>query len=349
MNKTITRMMNQRLVFTRISSTYNSSSQAWIHQVVRNKSNKSAKHQPHHLADILQKVQSGVLKVEEAEQLIRTSSASLASSLTYDEPIARSKIPGIQEAPSLDSFGNFANLDLLRATRTGFPEAIYGSGKTPMQIANILERMAKHVNDTNIGTQDEDDVLSSQAILATRVDRELFEQVASYSFSEGEIYYHEMARIISMRASSITDNMVQQRTDKSSQMKTVVVACAGTTDLPVAEEAAVTLSETGVKVERVYDCGVAGLHRILNALPTLRSSDVGAVIVCAGMDGALPSVVGGLVSVPVIACPTSIGYGASFHGVSALLTMLNSCAPGVGVVNVDNGFGAAALAYKCIQ
>jgi len=131
--------------------------------------------------------------------------------------------------------------------------------------------------------------------------------------------------------------------------KRVVVVTAGTTDLSVAEEAAVTLEATGCTVDRVTDAGVAGLHRILRALPTLTHPDVGCVIVCAGMDGALPSVVGGLVSVPVIAVPTSIGYGASFGGVSALLTMLNSCSPGVGVVNIDNGFGAAALAYKCIR
>ena len=291
------------------------------------------------LSSILQKVESGTLKPEEAEQLIRSVS----------QHNSENKMAGIEESPTLESFGNFANLDLRRASRTGFPEAIYGSGKTPMQIANILERMAKHVNEANNSHQKETDFQSSRAILATRVDRELFEKVVSFRFTEGEIQYHEMARIISMRASTITEELIQQRNEKSRLMKKVVVACAGTTDLPVAEEAAVTLSETGVQVERVYDCGVAGLHRILNALPTLRSPDVGAVIVCAGMDGALPSVVGGLVSVPVIACPTSIGYGASFNGVSALLTMLNSCAPGVGVVNIDNGFGAAALAYKCLD
>lgn len=131
--------------------------------------------------------------------------------------------------------------------------------------------------------------------------------------------------------------------------KKVVIACAGTTDLPVAEEAAITLEAAGCGVTRVYDVGVAGLHRIINALPKLRDPEVGCVIVCAGMDGALPSVVGGLVSVPVIAAPTSVGYGAAFGGVSAMLTMLNSCAPGVGVVNIDNGFGAAALAFKCVK
>lgn len=179
-----------------------------------------------------------------------------------------------------------------------------------------------------------------------RVDQELYDQVAALPLRNGKITYHPMAKIVSMQASSLEnkDNCSKETT----HLKKVVVACAGTTDLPVAEEAAVTLEAAGCEVIRTYDVGVAGLHRIINALPKLRDPDVGCVIVCAGMDGALPSVVGGLVSVPVIACPTSIGYGAAFGGVSAMLTMLNSCAPGVGVVNIDNGFGAAALAFKCI-
>lgn len=153
-----------------------------------------------------------------------------------------------------------------------------------------------------------------------------------------------MANIISMKASALGEDS-QDSTKKHGR---IVVACAGTTDLPVAEEAAITLEAAGCEVDRIYDVGVAGLHRIINALPRLRNDDVDCVIVCAGMDGALPSVVAGLVETPVVATPTSVGYGASFGGVSALLTMLNSCAPGVGVVNIDNGFGAAALAFKCI-
>ena len=131
--------------------------------------------------------------------------------------------------------------------------------------------------------------------------------------------------------------------------KRVVVATAGTTDVSVAEEAAVVLELSGCTVDRIFDIGVAGLHRVVRALPRLTHEDVGCVIVCAGMDGALPSVIGGLVSVPVVAVPTSIGYGVSLGGISAMLTMLTSCAPGVGVVNIDNGFGAAALAYKCLR
>ena len=170
--------------------------------------------------------------------------------------------------------------------------------------------------------------------------------MSKYLFEHGTVQYHENARIVSMHASGLKAASISGHT---AHKKSVVVATAGTTDLPVAEEAAVVLEASGCRVERIFDVGVAGLHRILKALPRLRDPDVGCVIVCAGMDGALPSVVGGLVSVPVIAVPTSIGYGVSLGGISALLTMLNSCAPGVGVVNIDNGFGAAALAYKCIS
>ena len=176
----------------------------------------------------------------------------------------------------------------------------------------------------------------------------------TYKFCNGTIEYNPLARIVSMRANipstttTISNTKDDDHGDRSGE-KRVVVATAGTTDIMVAEEAAVTLEASDVPVDRIYDVGVAGLHRIINALPKLTHPNVGCIIVCAGMDGALPSVVGGLVQVPVVAVPTSIGYGAAFQGVSALLTMLNSCAPGVGVVNIDNGFGAAALAYKCIQ
>jgi len=301
------------------------------------------------LADLLGKVERGEISAEQAHKVISLKGVAVSKE-------------GIKTVPE----SNFANLDLNRTNRTGFPEvsdiwmssifchyrlqfpcfnhqAIYGSGKTPQQVASILERMAKHVNENVEQSRDNGNENAGGAILATRISREEYEKISSYTFNEGSITYHEMAGIIAMRANAM------QRILPNTQMKKVVVACAGTTDLPVAEEAAVTLEETGVRVEKVYDCGVAGLHRILNALPTLRNEEVGAVIVCAGMDGALPSVVGGLVSVPVIAVPTSVGYGVSLGGVSALLTMLNSCSPGVGVVNVDNGFGAAALAFKCIK
>lgn len=180
-----------------------------------------------------------------------------------------------------------------------------------------------------------------------RVTPEIADKLSKIEFVNGSIEYYPNARIISMRANALND-LKPHQLPKQSNVR-VAIATAGTTDIPVAEEAAITLEAAGCTVDRINDCGVAGLHRILRALPRLTHPDVGAVIVCAGMDGALPSVVGGLVKVPVIAVPTSIGYGAAFGGVSAMLTMLNSCSPGVAVVNIDNGFGAAAFAYKCIQ
>jgi pyridinium-3,5-biscarboxylic acid mononucleotide synthase len=181
----------------------------------------------------------------------------------------------------------------------------------------------------------------------------MFQDLSQMKMQHGELEYHETARIVSMKPHGISSSSSSiddiQDTSSRRRRRRVVVATAGTTDIAVAEEAAVVLEATGsIQVDRIYDAGVAGLHRIVQALPRLRHDDVGAIIVCAGMDGALPSVVGGLVTVPVIAVPTSIGYGASFGGVSALLTMINSCAPGVGVVNIDNGFGAAVLAFKCL-
>ncbi|MDV3426171.1 MAG: nickel pincer cofactor biosynthesis protein LarB [Bacillota bacterium] len=212
----------------------------------------------------------------------------------------------LQELPFKDL--GFAKIDNLREIRVGYPEVIYCSGKTDDQVIKIIDYM----ND------------NGSNILATRASKELYESVKS-RFPMAE--YHEEARIISIR---------NKKTDKTASYAAVVTA--GTSDIRVAEEAAVTLEEFGNKVERVYDVGVAGLHRLLNKLPVIRGAKV--VIVIAGMEGALASVVGGLVDKPVIAVPTSIGYGANFNGLSALLSMLNSCASGVSVVNIDNGFGA---------
>lgn len=262
----------------------------------------------------------------------------------------------------------FANLDHRRASRTGFPEAVFGQGKTPAQIHAILDSMAKNVNESIVAAAapaSADDVdgngnnnkhinATTTAIIATRIVPEIYNAVNNIGPLQhaAEMEYHEIARIISVRARGVEmvhPNANDATTASRSSRQSVVVACAGTTDLPVAEEAAVTLTLSGVPVTRIYDCGVAGLHRILSALPKLRHPDVGCIIVCAGMDGALPSVVGGLVDVPVVAVPTSVGYGMSLGGMSALLTMLNSCSPGVGVVNVDNGFGGAVWAMKCLN
>jgi hypothetical protein len=206
----------------------------------------------------------------------------------------------------------FARVDHHRSARKGFPEVIFSQGKTTDQIAAIAERI----------------VARGHTLLATRASVEQFEAVR---VAVPDAVYHESARIIERRAGEIPAGT-----------GTVLVASAGTSDQPVAEEAAISAEVMNNPVDRLYDVGVAGLHRLLAARDRLSSARV--IIVAAGMEGALPSVVGGLVSVPVVAVPTSVGYGASFGGVAALLGMLNTCAPGVAVVNIDNGFGAACIA-----
>ena len=206
----------------------------------------------------------------------------------------------------------FANVDHHRTLRQGFPEVIFGAGKSADQVAKIVQAMlAGHHN-----------------ILATRANREQYERVLKVAPSAT---FHEAARVIEVR-----------QDDTMWGKGTVLVVSAGTSDIPVAEEAVVTLKAMGNSVEALYDVGVSGLHRLLDRRDRLASARV--LIVVAGMEGALPSVVGGLVSVPVIAVPTSVGYGASFGGLTALLSMLNSCASNVTVVNIDNGFGAAMVA-----
>ena len=273
-----------------------------------------------------------------------------------------------------NTLSSFANLDHDRASRTGYPEAVFGQGKTPSQIHVILDSMARNVvlrmqknSSRNDNDNNNNNNNNNKSIIATRIDPVTYNAIMNLgplSTPDVIMKYHEIARIASVHFQKIIAvdddattslNLVHDDDDDENDkhstysQQSVVVACAGTTDLPVAEEAAITLELSGVTVIRVYDCGVAGLHRILKALPQLRHEDVGCVIVCAGMDGALPSVVGGLVDVPVVAVPTSVGYGASFNGISALLTMLNSCSPGVGVVNIDNGFGGAVFAMKCLN
>jgi pyridinium-3,5-biscarboxylic acid mononucleotide synthase len=206
----------------------------------------------------------------------------------------------------------FAKLDHHRALRTGMPEVIFASGKTTAQVATIFERMAK----------------AGGNVLATRASRECFDAVVVV---EPRAIYHETARAITLSQAPAIPGK-----------GTVGVVCAGTSDLPVAEEAAVTARLMGNEVELIADVGVAGIHRLLAQRTSLQSARV--LIVCAGMEGALPTVVGGLVDAPVIAVPTSVGYGASFGGVAALLGMLNTCSPNVCVVNIDNGFGAACIA-----
>lgn len=206
----------------------------------------------------------------------------------------------------------YARVDHARAARQGFPEVIFGQGKTSEQIAGIFEKLVE----------------KSPNVLITRTNTEVFGDIRNI-FTEAE--WHESAKLI---------RVFRDKTELGTGEISIVTA--GTSDIPVAEEAALTAETMGNRVKRIWDAGVAGIHRILSEREILQNSRV--VVVAAGMEGALPSVVGGLVKVPVIAVPTSIGYGASFNGIAALLGMLNSCASNVTVVNIDNGFGAGFVA-----
>ena len=238
---------------------------------------------------ILEQVSRGTLAAEEAEQRL----------LDY-----------LRDFPFEDI--GFARVDHHRALRKGFPEVIFGTGKTPAQIAAIATRI----------------VARGHSLLVTRTTEEAFAAVAA---EVPAATFHQEARAITLRQEEIAPGR-----------GVILVAAAGTADLPVAEEAVVTAEIMGNRVERLYDVGVAGLHRLLSAHDRLLAARV--IVVAAGMEGALPSVIGGLVSVPIIAVPTSVGYGATFGGIAALLGMLNSCAGGISVVNIDNGFGAATMA-----
>lgn len=217
-----------------------------------------------------------------------------------------------QNAPLADL--GFAQPDLQRSLRKGFPEVIYGAGKTPAQVVAIAERLLK----------------SEERVLITRVN-EGHVRAVKRRFKKAT--HHESARCVTL-----------QRKSFPVRPGTIAVLAAGTSDLPVAEEAAVTAEFMGNRVERIYDVGVAGLHRLLRRLESFQSANV--IVAVAGMEGALPSVVSGLVNKPVIAVPTDVGYGSHFGGVTALLAMLNSCSSGLTVVNINNGFGAAYAASQ---
>jgi pyridinium-3,5-biscarboxylic acid mononucleotide synthase len=241
------------------------------------------------LRDVLDRVADGTLPAEEAEHRL----------LSY-----------LRDLPFEDL--GFARVDHHRALRQGFPEVVFGSGKTPAQIAAIASRI----------------VARGHSLLVTRTDEAAYAAVAA---ALPDALFHADARAITLKQQDIAPGH-----------GVVLVVAAGTADLPVAAEAVVTAEIMGNRVERLHDVGVAGLHRLLSAHDQLTAARV--IIVVAGMEGALPSVIGGLVQVPIIAVPTSVGYGAAFGGIAALLGMLNSCASGVSVVNIDNGFGAAAIA-----
>jgi NCAIR mutase (PurE)-related protein len=205
----------------------------------------------------------------------------------------------------------FAKVDHHRKKRQGFPEVVYGEGKTDVQILSIIK--AIRLKDNNV--------------LVTRISKEKADHILREC---PEFSYNETAQILFWKDKTNVNEPLQGY---------IAIVCAGTSDLRVAEEAAVTAEALGCEVRRFYDVGVAGIHRLLDNIEDIQNATVSVVV--AGMEGALPSVVGGLVSHPILAVPTSVGYGANFNGLSALLTMLNSCASGISVVNIDNGFGAA--------
>jgi NCAIR mutase (PurE)-related protein len=241
-----------------------------------------------------------------------TEAAQLLKQFRDGKLTLEKTLQAFQAAPVADL--GFAHVDTHRALRKGFPEVIYGAGKTADQIIGI----ARHL------------ITREDCVLITRITPE---QAAKIKRGIKTAVHHEVARCM-----TVVRKPLKKLPGK------IMILCAGTSDVPVAEEAAVTADIMGNTVERIYDIGVAGLHRMLGKLDSIQSANV--LVVVAGMEGALPSVVAGLVSKPVIAVPTSVGYGASFGGISALLGMLNSCGSGVTVVNIDNGFGAAYAASQ---
>ena len=226
--------------------------------------------------------------------------------LSPEEALTRLKLEPFQDL-------GYAKVDHHRELRQGVSEVIYGAGKTPEQIIGIARAMRDRGQET---------------ILITRIDQAIADQIAAVH----PLYYYEQAKL------GLIGTMPEPNGDG-----TIVVACGGTSDLPVAEEAAITAEALGNKVVRLYDVGVSGIHRLLANIEPIMTAR--CIVAVAGMEGALPSVIGGLADVPVIAVPTSVGYGASLGGVAALLSMLNSCASGVSVVNIDNGFGGGYLAH----
>ncbi|MBE9117847.1 nickel pincer cofactor biosynthesis protein LarB [Lusitaniella coriacea LEGE 07157] len=214
--------------------------------------------------------------------------------------------------------GDFAKIDNHRSLRTGFPEVVWGQDKTPQQIIQIIKTMrANH-----------------PVVMATRIEREVYQELRE---SIPDLQYYPVAKICAISSPETLPNRIGK----------ITILTAGTADIPVAEEAAVTAELCGFQAQRLWDVGVAGIHRLLSNRHVIDEADV--LIVVAGMEGALPSVVAGMADCPVIAVPTSVGYGANFSGVSPLLTMLNSCAAGIGVVNINNGFGAAILAGQILR
>lgn len=256
--------------------------------------------------------------MQPSDSLRQLLEAVAAGTTTPDTALAKLKHFGVE------SVEEFAQIDHHRQMRTGFPEFVWGSGKTPDQIVKIMTVMQR-----NNATID-----PNLPVVATLIEPDVFPLLQAQL---PELIYYPIARICALIPESITPK----------HPGCITILTAGTSDLPVAEEAAIIAELSGFRVRRLWDVGVAGIQRLLNNLAVLEEADV--IIVVAGMEGALPSVVGGLVACPVIAVPTSVGYGANLGGIAALLTMVNSCAAGIGVMNIDNGFGAAILAGKILM
>jgi NCAIR mutase (PurE)-related protein len=256
---------------------------------------------------------------------IRDLLAAVARGDAAADDAAAHLIAAFRAAPFEDL--GFARVDHHRAVRQGQPEVVFGLGKSPSQVVEIAQRIADR----------------GHVLLVTRATPEMGSAVATAL--PGAVYDPTSRTIV--RPLSPANLPAATAGEPASRPGPVLVCCAGTSDLPVAEEAAVCAGALGLSVDRLYDVGVAGIHRLLEARNRVESARV--LIVVAGMEGALPSVVGGLTAAPVIAVPTSVGYGASFHGLAALLAMLNSCASGIAVMNIDNGFGAAALAARILR
>jgi len=257
--------------------------------------------------------------VTQPDQLKRLLHAVAAGELTPE--LAFDTLKHLDFEPVED----FARIDHHRAIRTGFPEVIWGPGKTPDQIAQIMEVMRDR----------------TAVVMATRIEPDVYTQLKA---KVPDVEYYATARICALKSSQQPEGTPAP---SPSYAGTINILSAGTADLPVAEEAATTATLCGFKVNRLWDVGVSGIHRLLENRWAIVEADV--LIVVAGMEGALPSVVAGLADCPIVAVPTSVGYGASFNGLAPLLTMLNSCAAGVGVVNIDNGFGAAILAGQILR
>ena len=239
--------------------------------------------------------------------------------------VAEGKVTPVEAAEKLKTLPyediGFAKLDMHRELRTGRGEVVFGIGKTPEQVATIIKRLSSETS----------------LVIATKVGSDSYEETKKL-VPEGLKYYEKASLLAYQKTEENPDDEVYGH---------VAIVCAGTADIPIAEEAAITSELYGIHAERYYDVGVAGIHRLLDCAEDIRKAK--AIIVVAGMEGALASVVGGLADVPVIAVPTSIGYGASIGGFAALLTMLNSCSLGVSVVNIDNGFGAAVIATMIVR